>query len=370
MHAALRSEENNPMIGNLSSSPNLAPALALRRLIFGHRVTAMIAVATQLGLADLLGDTAQSVAELAPQLQVNTRALDRLLRALCSIGVVTGSDGRYALTPMGQCLRRDAPDSQHSWVLLESADFFRQAWAHLGTAVQTGTPAAEHALGMSFYQYMARYADVGSTFQQAMAAASQLAADAVVAAYPFLPHTRVVDVGGGYGTLLAAILRAHPTVRGVLFDRPDVVAGARGRLEAAGVLDRCDLIGGDFFSAVPEGGDLYILSRVLMDHDDPRSTQILRNCHAAMADRGRLLVIQQVLPDDTGDHGLYDGALSDLNMLVFLPGGERTTTEYRALLDAAGFDLTHIVETRALMSVVEGTRRASTRAVAEPKTNA
>jgi SAM-dependent methyltransferase len=217
---------------------------------------------------------------------------------------------------------------------------------------------------MPFYRYMAANAHVGPIFQQAMAEASQLAADAVVAAYDIAPFARVVDVGGGYGTLLTAILRANPTVQGVLFDHPEVVAGARARLEAAGVADRCELIGGDFFTAVPEGGDVYILSRVLMDHDDARSREILRNCHHAMADGGRLLVIQQVLPDHGADEELYDGAMSDLNMLVMLPGCERTAAEYRALLDTTGFAVTNVVPTRALMSVVEGTRVASTRAVA------
>jgi SAM-dependent methyltransferase len=353
------------MFDNLATAVDLPPALALRRLIFGHRVTAMIAVATQLGLADLLGDSAQTAAELAPRIHADARALHRLLRALSSVDVVVALEhDRYALTPLGQCLRSDVPDSQRAWVLLESADFFQQAWADLDTAVQTGTPAAEHALGMPFYHYMASHARVGAIFQQAMAEASQLAADAVVAAYPIAPDARVVDVGGGYGTLLTAILQAHPTVRGILFDRPEVVAGARARLDAAGVLDRCELIGGDFFTAVPGGGDIYILSRVLMDHDDTYSRQILQNCHDAMAENGRLLLIQQVLPDTISDAGLYDGAMSDLNMLIFLPGSERTLTEYRALLSATRFAITSVVSTRALMSIVEGSRIASTRAVA------
>ncbi|HEU5090165.1 MAG TPA: methyltransferase [Roseiflexaceae bacterium] len=358
------------MIDQLAPDTNLPPAIALRRLIFGHRVTTMIAIATQLGLADLLGDGAYTADELARQVGVQPRALERLLRALSSIGIIAAhSEGRYGLTPIGQCLRHDAPDSQRSWVLLESADFFQHAWSHLGNAIETGIPAAEHALGMPFYRYMAGHAHVGALFQRAMSEASQLAADAVVAAYPFAPHTRVVDVGGGYGTLLIAILRAHPTVRGVLFDRPEVIDAARERLAAAGVLDRCELVGGDFFAAIPGGGDVYILSRILMDHNDAHSLQILRQCHAAMAENGQLLVIQQVLPDDASDSTLYDGALSDMNMLVFLPGGERTLAEYRALLREAGFALTSIVATRALMSIVEGTRTVTERAVGAAPVN-
>jgi SAM-dependent methyltransferase len=350
-------------------SADVSPAFALRRLIFGHRVTEVIATATRLGLADLLGDTAQTAFELASQLEIDAPALHRLLRALASVGVVEArAPDRFALTPIGHCLRSDAPDSQRSWVLLESADFFQQAWSGLSTAVRTGKSSAEHALGMPFYQYMAAQASSREIFQQAMAEASQLAADAVAAAYPIAPHTRVVDVGGGYGTLLAAILQAHPTVQGVLFDRPEVVELARARLDAAGVLDRCELIGGDFFAAVPAGGDVYILSRVLMDHDDAHSRQIIRNCHDAMAENGRLLIIQQVLPDDPADAGLYDGAMSDLNMLILLPGCERTLAQYRALLSATGFAISNIVPTRALMSIVEGTRIVSARAVADHNT--
>jgi predicted O-methyltransferase YrrM len=186
-----------------------------------------------------------------------------------------------------------------------------------------------------------------------------------VAAYPIEPYARVVDVGGGYGTLLTAILQAHPTVRGILFDRPEVVAGARARFDAAGVLDRCELIAGDFLATVPAGGDIYLLSRVLMDHDDTHSKQIIQNCHDAMVANGRLLIIQQVLPDDTGAAGLYDGAMSDLNMLIFLPGCERTLAQYRALLGATGFVITNVVPTRALMSIIEGARIVNIRAVAD-----
>jgi predicted O-methyltransferase YrrM len=348
-----------------SASLDLAPAFALRRLIFGHRVTEMIAVATRLGLADQLGDTEQTALELAAQLQVDPQALQRLLRALASVGVVVSrAHERFALTPMGQCLRSDAPDSQRAWVLLESADFFQDAWASLGTAVQTGRSAAEHGLGMPFYQYMATHADAGAIFGHAMAEASQLAADAVVAAYPIAPGARVVDVGGGYGTLLAAILQAHPTARGVLFDRPEVVGLAEARLQEAGVLDRCELLGGDFFAGVPAGGDIYMLSRVLMDHDDMHSMHILQNCRDAMAENGRLLIIQQVLPDDTAGDSSYDGAMSDLNMLIMLPGCERTLAQYRALLSASGLAITNSVPTHALMSILECTRIVSSRAVA------
>src|SRR5262249_15901165 len=162
-----------------------------------------------------------------------------------------------------------------SWVLAESAAYFQRACGNLLHAVQTGTPAFEHALGMPFYQYLAQHPDAGRSFGQAMGEITTVMANAVVAAYDFPPLHQVVDVGGGSGTLLATILQAYPSMRGVLFDMPSVIAGAGATIAAAGVTDRCDLIAGDFFESVPAGGDAYLLSRVLMDYDDDRSVQIL-----------------------------------------------------------------------------------------------
>ena len=262
-------------------------------------------------------------------------------------------DERFALTPIGASLRRDARDSQRAWVLMESADFYQRVWSGLAAAVHSGLPAAEQALGAPIYEYLGANAQASAIFQQAMADASQLAADAVVAAYPLPPAAHVVDIGGGYGTLLMVLLLAHPTARGTLFERQAVLDGAKARIEAADLGSRCTLAGGDFFAAIPVGGDVYILSRILMDHDNAHCITILRNCHQAMAPNARLLIVQQVLPDTHADPALFDGAMSDLNMLVFLPGRERTAAEYHALLAAAHFAVTQITPTRALMSVIE-----------------
>ncbi|HEU5012782.1 MAG TPA: methyltransferase [Roseiflexaceae bacterium] len=344
------------MFDDAPPSTELAPALALRRLIFGQRITHIIAVAAELGIADHLGATALRAADLAPKLHVQAEELHRLMRALTSIGVLEAhADDRFSLTAMGACLRRDAPDSQHAWARMEHAAFFQRAWGALGKAIETGTSAATHALEMPFYDYMAIHPDVAALFQQSMAEASQLAGAAIAAAYPIAPGARVVDVGGGYGILLTAILRANPTVQGVLFDRPEVVASAKARLQAAGVADRCELIGGNFFHAVPENGDVYILSRVLMDHDDARCVQILRTIARAMPAHGRLLVIQQVLPDGTDATGLFDGIMSDLNMLVMLAGRERTAAEYQHLIHESGLKIAEIIPTRMLMTILEAT---------------
>lgn len=348
------------MVPAVPPSTAIAPALALRRLIFGHRITQIVGIAAQLRLADVLGTTAQRAVDLAPQLHVDAAALYRLLRALASIGVLElQPDDRFSLTPVGACLRSDAPDSQRAWALMEHAAFFQHAWSALPTALQIGDPAAIHAWNMPFYDYMASHADVAALFHQSMTEAAQLAAAAIVAAYPIPTGARIVDVGGGYGSLLTRLLRAHPTAQGVLFDRPVIVADAQKHLRAAEVADRCTVVGGDFFDSVPAGGDVYLLSRILMDHDDAHCIRLLRSIVRAMPAHGRLLVIQQVLPDGTDTMGLFDGSMSDLNMLVMLPGRERTAVEYHQLLNAAGLAVTATHETRALMTIIEAMRKGT-----------
>jgi hypothetical protein len=343
-----------------SAVASLPPALALRRLIFSHRVTRIIVTAAQLGLADHLSDTPQSAAALAPLVQADVRALYRLLRALASIGVVTEVDpDRFALTPLGACLRTDAPRSMRAWALFEGAEYHQQTWSHLSYSVQTGAVAFDHALGVNFYQYMQQHPEARRSFDHAMVDFATLAAEAVVAAYNFSTFRQVVDVGGGYGTLLTTILQAYPSVQGVLFELPSLLEGAGQHIQASGVADRCALRGGDFFEAIPAGGDAYVLSWVLMAYDDDRCVRLLRNCHRAMAEQGRVLILQQVMPPPGGDalcDLLFEGTMSDLNMLVSGGGGERTEAEYAALLEAAGFKLMQVVPTQSLMSVIEGVR--------------
>jgi hypothetical protein len=184
--------------------------------------------------------------------------------------------------------------------------------------------------------------------------------DAVLAAYDFTAIGRVVDVGGGYGKLLTSLLQRYPAMRGVLLDTPAVIERARPLIEMTDVADRCELVGGDFFADLPPGGDLYLLSRVLMDHDDDRSVRLLENCRRAMTARSRVHIIQIVLPSHEADAArplLFDGAMSNLNMFVLGLGAERTEDQYRALLARAGFAVTQIVPTRALMSIIEATPR-------------
>jgi SAM-dependent methyltransferase len=346
----------------LNPAAGTPPALLLRRLIGSYRITHAIKAAARLGITDHLGERPQSADELAARLRVNPPALYRLLRTLVSIGLLADAgDGLFTLTPVGACLQRDAPDGMRAWALCEGAEYYQGAWMNLLYAVQTGETAFEHTHGMPFYQYLARHPETGHDFSQAMLDYARLIAAAVVAGYDFAGVRRVVDIGCSHGRLLSAILHAHPTVSGVFFDRPAVIERAEERIRGTELASRAELVAGDFFESLPAGGDLYILSRILMDYDDDASVRLLQNCHRAMAPGGRVLIVQLVMPEQGGDAGgerLFEAAVSDLNMLVLTGGRERTEGEYRTLLGLAGFRLSRVVPTQALVSLIEGERIA------------
>jgi len=350
-------DEHTPQRAAWQPSSQLPPALALRQLLFGHRVTRIITVAAQLNLADAMDETPRSVAALAVAVGADTAALHRLLYALASIGLVTTpAPEQFALTPVGACLRSDASHGLRSWALMESAEYYQTAWDHLLTSVRSGAPAFEGAVGQPFYDYLDRHPVDGANFSQTMGEVTAVVVDAVLAAYDFASVKRIVDIGGGYGKLLTSLLQHYPTMRGVLLDTPAVIERAKPQIQATGVAERCELVGGDFFADLPAGGELYLLSRVLMDHDDEDSVRLLRNCRRVMTARSRIHIIQIVLPlpeADAARHLLFDGAMSNLNMFVLGLGAERTEKQYRALLAQAGFMVTQIIPTRALMSIIE-----------------
>jgi hypothetical protein len=218
----------------------LPPALALRQLLFGHRVTRIITVAVQLGLIDQMDETPRTVTTLAAAVGANAAALHRLLWGLASVGLVTAAEpDAFALTPMGACLRTDAPRSLRSWVLMESADYYQAAWDHLLDGVRSGTPAFDCAVGQPFYHYLDRHPTDGRNFSQTMGEVTAVIVDAVLAAYDFSSYRRVVDVGGGYGKLLTTLLHHYPTMQGVLFDTPTVIERAKAQIQATSVAQCC-----------------------------------------------------------------------------------------------------------------------------------
>ena len=327
-----------------------APA-ALLRMLTGYWVSKALNVAAELGIADLLRDGSRTSDELADRCGVHPQALYRLLRALSSVGVFTEEEERrFGLTPAAELLRSDVPGSMRALARMYGSEQYR-AGGNLLESVRTGEPAFDRLFGTGYFEYLAHDLEANAVFNEAMTGWTAQLADAVAAAYDFDGRGVVVDVGAGHGLLLSTVLRAHPAMRGILFDLPHVAATARPLLEQAGVAARCETVGGDFFDSVPAGGTYYLLAQILHDWDDERCRVILDNCRRAMLADGRLLIVEQVLPP-ANEPSL--GKWLDLHMLVLLTGRERSRAEYAALLESAGFELENVVPTSSGASIVEG----------------
>jgi hypothetical protein len=317
----------------------------------GHQRSRALAVATELGIADLLRDGRRPVADLAEATGTHVPTLYRLLRALASIGVFHEDDKRsFSLTPMGQLLRSDTPMSAGALARFFGRDYHWTAWGWLLHSVRTGENATRAALGTDVWTYRERHPEENEIFNAAMAALASAGAGPEMAAYDFGRHRTIADVAGGTGALLAAILRRHPHVRGILFDQPHVVAGAAAVLDRAGVASRVCVESGSFFERVPPGADAYVLRRILHDWADAEAVAILRCCRAAMGPDARLLLIESVVGPPNEDP---DSKFLDLLMLVSAGGLERTETEWRALLAEGTFDLLRVHPAGPRSSVIE-----------------
>jgi hypothetical protein len=329
------------------------PFIALRRLLIGYQVSQAIHVAATLGIADLLKDGPCSSADLAAATNTHPRTLYRLLRALASVGVFAEeADRRFALTPLGEYLRSDSLATLRPQATLLGRPYRWLTWSDLLHSVQTGENAAQHVLGMNIWEYRAQHPEEEAVFDATMSAFSRRHASAVLAAYNFARFGLIVDVAGGRGALLAAILASYPAARGVLFDQPQVVAHAGPILQAAGMSERVQLIGGSFFEAVPAGGDAYILKFIIHDWEDAEAVAILQACRRAMKPGATLLVIERVIGLRNPDP---EATFSDLNMLVDPGGLERTREEFAALFGQAGLLLVGVTATASEVSVIEAT---------------
>jgi len=321
------------------------------QIVTGFWTARAVHAAAELELADRLANGPRTAAELATATGTDPHALARLLRALAGMGVLRSDrDGRYTTTPLGDALRSDVPGSLASFVQMELGEAHHAAWGLLTESVRSGEPVFERAVGKPIWRFFEESPAMNAHLGRAMTGLTAMVADAVLDVYDFSPYGRIVDVGGGEGGFLAAVLTAHPGSHGVVLDLPHVVAHGRERIEAAGLSERCELVGGDFFEKVPEGGDLYTMKWVLHDWDDAAAVEILKSCRRAMGDGARLLVVDTVVPD--GD-GFSPSKVIDLNMMVLSGGRERTAGEFRQLLAAAGFTLTRILPTRSPSGVVE-----------------
>jgi SAM-dependent methyltransferase len=330
----------------------LPASAVLMQMLAGKFVSRAISVAADLGIADLLREGERSTAYLAAAAGAHEPSLYRLMRALASVGIFTETAPRtFALTPVAECLRSDAPDSLRAMARFFGTPMSWDAWRELPNCVRTGKTGLD-SLGIEdAFGYLREHPVEAKIFNNAMTQYSHQSAPAIANAYDFSRFRKVVDVAGGHGFLLTTVLERYPTVQGVLFDMPHVIEGAGEAIRKSPAAARCETAAGDFFQSVPQGADAYMMKHIIHDWDDERAAIILRNCHRAMAHDGRLLVADMVIP--RGNEPFY-GKLLDLEMLV-LPGGkERTEDEFRSLFAASGFELLSITPTAAPVSVVEG----------------
>ena len=330
-----------------------SPQELMNRLITGYWTTQSIYVAAKLGIADLLTSGPRSADDLAKATSTHAPSLYRLLRALASMGIFSEDDtARFSLTPMAECLRSDQPGSQWALAVMSGEEHYK-AWGELLYSVQTGKIAFDKLYGMPCFDFLSQNIEQAKVFDAAMVGIHGRETAAMLDCYDFSGIGVLADIGGGNGSLLASVMKTHSGLRGILYDLPGVTERAKASLQAAGVADRCDVIGGSFFESVPAGADAYLMRHIIHDWDDEKAQVILRNVHRAMSDTGRLLVIEGVIPSGNGPSF---GKLLDLTMLTIPGGKERTEAEYKALFKAGGFQLNRIVPTSAEVSVIEATK--------------
>lgn len=311
-------------------------------------------IAAELGIADLLASGPRSSEDLAERTDSDPGALHRMMRLLASRGLFheTGP-GVFELTETGGPLRSDHPASVRS-VLALAGTVAPLVLGGVRHSLSTGEATFPVVAGEHIYDYMAHHPEHGRLFDEAMRELTRVAAPAVLDAYDFAGVSRIVDVGGGSGALLSAVLHREPGASGVVFDTPGVADSARERIRNEGLTDRCSVVGGDFFREVPPGGDLYVLKWVLHNWPDERATAILRSCRRAMGEDAKLLLIESVLPSDGAPH---PGKAMDLSMLVLSGGRERTEEQFAELLAGADLELRRVVPTSSPHSLVEAVPR-------------
>ena len=316
----------------------------LRQLLAGYQMSRALLAADELGLIDVLARGGATADELAHATATHGPSIHRLLRVLKSAEVVVEEDGRFSPGPLASGLR----DLGTARLGIESY----RAWAELAHTLRTGKPAFERVHGTGFYPYIAQDPERTIRFDDAMVAISRAWIPAVLAAYDFAGTRVLADVGGGRGTFLAAVLAAHPAMRGILFDQPHVVAHAKAVLAAAHVRERCEIVGGSFLDSVPSGADTYALSNMLADWDDTSAVKIFKNVRQALTGAGRLLLVDRIFPaPDDPSYELV--ALLDLWFLVVEGGRIRTQEEFERLLAEAGFAIVRVVRTQSELAVIE-----------------
>lgn len=310
---------------------------ALIQVIGGYMASQALSLAAELKIADHIHDGVTTSAALAEATGSHEPSLHRLLRMLAAVGITTEPEpGRFGLTEVGDQLRSDSPDSLWAFTRFFTDQSLFTSWQSVGHTIRTGECAFDHVHGKNAYVYLSEQPELSALFNYAMSQESRISAGQVAEGIDFSDVKTVVDVGGGDGTLMSAILGAHPHLSGVVFDSPSGVAEAPGVIEAAGLADRCEVVAGDFFESVPEGGDMYLIKSVFQDWDNEPAKNLLRTVRAHMPAEATLVIVGSVLTDTaTTDEPVM--FYTDANMLVTAGGRERTESEFRALLQETGF---------------------------------
>ena len=321
------------------------------QIISGFWISRSVYVIGKLGIPDLLQTGPKTAQELAAATNTDAPSLFRILRALVSVGVLKSAEGgRFAQTPLSETLVTDAPGSLRWFAISELGQEHYPAWGNLMHSVKTGEIAFDNFFGVDVWKYFQQNPEDAAVFNNSMSNVTAAANEAITSLYDFSQFGKIVDVGGGHGGLITAILQKNPGVKGILFDAPQVIEGAQSKIAAAGLAERVETVAGDFFKSVPEGGDAYIMKWIIHDWDDEKSNAILRNCRNQMKPNSKLILVDCVVPETDEPHF---SKFIDLNMLVMTGGKERTENEFAQLLADAGFKLVRVIHTDLPTSIVE-----------------
>lgn len=327
------------------------PVEVVLNMALGYLVSRSLHVATEMRIADLLKDGPKTIEELAARTAAQPQSLQRLLRALAAQGIFAEDEqGRFMNTPASALLQQGV---MRDGVLLCGEVTGDGSWWNavgaLRHSIMTGEAAFARQHGMGFFDYVSQHPECNEWFDRGMANFAAAENPAIAGAYAYARFPHIVDVGGGQGGLLAEILKLHPTVRGTLFDLPQVISNP-AYLRRELLPERWTTASGDFFQSVPTGGDAYLLKRILHDWSDDDCVRILRSCRAAMNENTRLLVVDAVIPTGNAPH---PAKVMDILMMVFAEGRERTEQEFRELFAQADLQLSQITMTPSTLSIIE-----------------
>jgi hypothetical protein len=338
----------------MSQTNELPPPARMLQMITGHWISQTVAALARLAIPDAVADLQLSSSEIAAKCGTHADATYRLLRAAAGLGLfVEVEPDVFKLTPVGATLRANISGSMRDFAIAETDQGHWLAWGKLTDSVKTGERGAPKALGKELFEWYQEHPQDAAAFGGAMTSLASMVAGEVAASCDFSKAKTVVDIGGSHGTLLAAVLRNHSQLSGIVFDLPGVAERARIVLFAEGLASRAEVVAGDFFVDVPKG-DIYLLKQVLHDWNDEQCRIILSLCSKRMTSSGRVCIVEMVIPDDNSPSM---ASMMDLNMLVMLPGRERSLKEYRSLLESVGLQFERLLTTHSPFQIIEASKR-------------